>query len=347
MSASDARNIGQECIEGARRGAAWLLAQQRPNGGWKPLENPPVDAFYKGSVAFALLGEIAAAERTLDYIKRHLLQPDGDFLPRSNPWFLDVHYQYANGWIILGAQKIGRYDITMPAIRFLLSQQDAATGGFYSQKSVGGQKRRIDTMSSGIAGLDCLAAGQYDAAFKAARYFEKMIDMQPAADKFYLTLNEDGRLGVDFPADQTFWRVVDAKKPDQCWYAVGLPFAFAVLMHQATGDARYAKLAQWYFDFQTRCVNPWDGGSSGKAAWGCSILYHNTGDERYLDIAAHVAKRILACQLPDGWFQWGKSQSYNAAAGAGAKVFQAGEFDLASEFTAWLALIGSNLLAAA
>jgi len=34
----------------------------------------------------------------LDYVKRHLLQPDGDFLPRGDPWYIDVHYQYALAW---------------------------------------------------------------------------------------------------------------------------------------------------------------------------------------------------------------------------------------------------------
>jgi hypothetical protein len=345
----DATKIGQECMAAAQRGVAWLLKQQGSDGGWKTLDNAPVDAYYKAGAAFTLTGEIAAAEKALDYVKRHFLQADGDFLPRGDAWFIDVHYQYANGWITLGAQKLGRYDITTPAVRFLLSQQDPATGGFCSQKSVGGQKRRLDTMSSGIAGVACLAAGQLDAARKLAGYFEKMIAMQPAADKYYVTIEADGRLGTDFPPDEAFWRVVETTKPDQCWYAVGLPFVFSVLLYQATGEARYAKLAQWYLDFQVRCVNAWDGSSSGKAAWGSSILYHATGEERYLDIAAHVARKIIACQTPDGWFQWGGAPAYGGQAGSGGpqKKFTADDFDITNEYVVWTALIGSNLLAGA
>jgi len=275
------------------------------------------------------------------------LQPDGDFLPRGDAWFIDVHYQYANGWITLGAQKQGRYDVAAPAVRFLLSQQDPASGGFYANKSVGGKKQRIDTMSSGIAGVACLAAGQIEAARKLAGFFQKMIDMQPAPDKYYLTLEADGKLGVNFPADQAGWRVVETTKPDQTWYAVGLPFVFSVLLYDATGEERYAKLAQWYFDFQSRCVNPWAGGSSGKAAWGCSIMYHRTGDAKYLKIAEQVARLQLSCQTPAGWFAWGGSAYGGAGAGAGEKKFTADDFDVTNEFTAWLALIGSNLLAGA
>ena len=45
-------------------------------------------------------------------------------------------------------------------------------------------------------------------------------------------------------------------------------------------EERYAELAQWYLDFQLRCVNPWDKTGMGKGAWGCSILYRLTGEQR-------------------------------------------------------------------
>ena len=347
MSRTEIVQTEQQCIESAKRAVAWLLQLQGADGGWKVLTDAPVDAYYKAGWAFGLMGEAAAAERALDYVKQHLLQPDGDFLPRGDSWYIDVHYQYANGWFITGAQKQGRYDISMPGVRFLLTQQDPDHGCFYSQRAEAGEKQRSDSMSSGIAGVACLATGQIDAAKKLAAGFERIIEMQPAPDeRFFTTIEPDGQLGTAFPDDEAFWRVVDTRKAEQCWYAVGLPFVFSVLLQQATGEQRYEQLAQWFFDFQSRCVDPWDGGSSGKAAWGCSVLYRATGDTRYRDIALHVARNFMDCQSPDGWFQWGGKAAYGGTVPSDPeRELTNDDIDIVSEFTVWLALIGSNLLA--
>ena len=336
----------QQCLDSARRAIAWLLEQQAADGGWKPLRDAPVDAFYKVGAAFSLLGEPAAAERLFDHVRSHHLQPDGDFGPRLHPWHNTVHYPYANGWLVISAQKQGRVDVAVPAQRFLLTQQDPHHGGFYSLKAVG-ESTRSDTMSTGIAGIACLAAGHIKAAERAAGCLETMIDRQPDADaRFYATIEADGRLGTAYPDEEALWRVVDAGEKDQCWYAVGLPFAFAILLHQATGNQRYARLADWFFSFQQRCVNPWDGGSSGKAAWGCSMLYRLTGDPCYRDVALRVAHNFMACQTPGGWFEWGRSSGYGASDDEiPAREWAPGDFDATAEFANWLVLIGSHLLA--
>lgn len=340
-------NTEQQCIESAKRGAAWLSAQQGPNGAWKTVPDAPVDAYYKVGAALSLMGEATAAERLFDYVKGHLLQADGDFLPRGNPWHTDVHYQYANGWFVIGAQKQGRYDIAMPALRFLLSQQDPDHGGFYSLKAPAGEKTRSDTMSTGISGVACLATGQMAAAKRVADHFEQMIELQPAPeDRFYMTVEADGHLGTAFPEDETFWRVINTKQKDQCMYAVGLPFTFLILLHQATGEEHYAELAQWYLDFQLRCVNPWDKTGMGKGAWGCSILYRLTGEQRYRDIALHVARIFLGRKSPAGWFVRGGQPAYGQTGPDDQqRAFIAGDFDGNAEMTVWLGLIGSNLLA--
>ncbi len=77
---SDVLALEQQCVERARRSVNWLVKQQAADGGCKALPNAPMDAFYKAAWAFGLMGEAAAAERSLDYVKRHFLQPDGNFL---------------------------------------------------------------------------------------------------------------------------------------------------------------------------------------------------------------------------------------------------------------------------
>jgi hypothetical protein len=242
----------------------------------------------------------------------------------------------------MGAHKLDRYNVSTRAIRYILSQQDTTHGGFYSRKTTHGQRNRADTMSTSMCGIACLATGNVEAAVRAASFLERMIDAQTAGDeRFYTTMEPDGRLGTEFPTEEAFWRVVATTQKDQCWYAVGLPFAFAVLLHEAIGDSRYAQLAQWFFEYQSRCVNPWDGGSSGKAGWGCSQLYRITGEQKYRDIALHVASNIVGWQLESGRYQVGAAVHGDD----GQPVLSPSNFDHTAEFVLWLSLIGANLLA--
>ena len=329
--------------EHALMGSRWLVEHQQPDGSWMGLDDPKVDAFYKGSWPLLLTGQPAAAHRLLNYTRQHFMTDKGDFVPRGHPWHMEVHYVYANVYFIAGSMMAGRYELAMPAVRFLLGQQDPDHGGFYSRRAVAGQRELSDTMSAGAAGVACLAAGRMDAARRVAGYLSHIVDLQPAPDdRFYTTVEAGGQLGTEIKDDdEAVWRIIDTRTPDQCWYAVGLPFAFLIRLAEATGETRYRDLAQWYFDFQLRCIDPWDGGSSGKAGWGCAMLYRMTGETRYREIAFHVAHNILARQnadgswasLPEGYGQVDQVALTNA------------DFDVTSEFTLWLSLIAANVLA--
>jgi hypothetical protein len=329
--------------EHALKGSQWLLDHQNPDGSWKGLSEPKVDAFYKGSWALVATGQLPAAQRSLSYVKSRFMTGDGDFLPRENPWHTNVHYLYANAYFIVGSIVTARYEIARPAVAFMLTQQDPDHGGFYTRRVNAGQKELVDTMSAGAAGVACLAAGEMDAARRVADFFGHIAQLQPAPDeRFYTTIEADGRLGTEIQADdEVFWRIVDTQIKDQCWYAVGLPFAFLVQMAEATGESRYRELAQWYFDFQERCVNPWDGGSSGKAGWACAMLYRITGDQHYRDIAYQVGDMIAGWQNPNGSYSY---PGLGHTPGEEPELTNT-NYDLTAEFTLWLALISSNILA--
>jgi hypothetical protein len=324
-------------------GRRWLVKHQNPDGSWIGLDGPKVDAYYKASWALMATGQPTAAHRALNYAQQHFLTADGDFLPRGHPWLTEVHYLYPNAYLIIGSMIAGRYEIATPGIRFLLSNQNPDHGGFYSRRTDPGQRNLSDTMSAGAAGLACLAAGEIDAARRVADYLAYIVDLQPAPDdRFFTTIEADGRLRTDVKDDaESFLRIIDVQKENQCWYAVGLPFAYLSQLAEATCEARYRELAQWYFDFQLRCVDPWDGLSSGKAGWGCAMLYRITGEERYRDIALHIAHKIISRQNPDGG--WGSFRKGFGRAGQPALTSQ--DVDLTAEFTLWLSLISTNVLA--
>lgn len=329
----------QHIQEHAQMGSRWLVENQAMDGNWLGLQDPKVDAFYKASWAFRETGHPAAAHRTLNYVQRHFFTAEGDFTPRNKPSLNTVHYLYANSYLIIGSVLTHRYDLALPAVRFLLTQQAGDHGGFYSYLTAPGEKSLSDTMTAGATGIACLAAGQIDAARRVADYLAHIISMQPAPkDCFFSTVEADGRLHTDIKEDEAFLRIVDAGKPDQCWYAVGLPFAFLVQLAIATNETRYHDLAQWYFDFQMRCVDPWDGYSSGKAGWGCALLYRTTGEKIYRDIALHIAENIVSWQKADG--SWRPTEKVNG----GDPALKSADMDLAAEFTLWLSLISANIL---
>jgi len=330
--------------EHALLGSRWLVEHQNPDGSWVGLKDPKVDAFYKGSWPLILTGQPAAVHRLLTCARERFMTPDGDFNPRGHPWHTQVHYVYANVYFIVGSMKAGRYEMAMPAVRFLQGMQDPEHGGIYSRRPAEGQRELCDTMSAGAAGVAFLAAGQMDAAHRVAGFLSRIVDLQPAPNqRFFTTVEADGRLGTVMQADdESRWRIIETQVADQCWYAVGLPMAFLVQMAQATGEARYRDLAQWFFDFQTRCVDPWDGGSSGKAGWACAMLYRITGETRYRDIAFHIANNIMGKQGDDG--SWASFVGGGYSEG-GKQTLTDSAFDVTSEFTLWLALIAANVLA--
>lgn len=321
--------------ERALAGSRWLVEHQDPDGSWKGLRDPRVDAFYKAPWALAETGQSAAAHRSLTYVSSHFFTATGDFLPREHPWHRTAHYPYANSYLIVGCMLAGRYELAMPAVSFLLTQQSADHGGFYSRLTSQGGKAMSDTTSSSTAGIACLAAGEIEAARRVADYLSYIVKLQPEPnDRFFTAVSADGRLYTE-PKDEddAFLRIIDTRKADQCWFALGLPFLFLVRLADAASEARYLDLARWYFDFQTRCINPWGGYSSGKAGWGCAMLYRSTGEASYRDIALRIAGFIASKQNTDGgWYSPGRELTNS-------------DFDLTAEFTLWLSLISANVLA--
>jgi hypothetical protein len=339
MNADNSVETVNICLASAGRGVEWLLDQQTAAGNWRQLETEVYDAYYKGSWALASAGRLDAAHRLLTHVRRTFLAPDGDLEPRLSPLHTVVARHYCSAYAVLGAQKLDRYEIAAPAMRFLLSQQDPNHGGFYSIKAGPGEQPRSDSMSTSMAGVACLAAGQTVAAVRAGDCLLRMVEMQPAPDvQFYTSLDAQGALITDFAPDVTEWRVVRFAEPKQRWFAVGLPFAFAVLLSAATGETRFSRLAGELFALQSRGAEPWDVPSSGKAGWACSMLYRDTGEQRYREIALRVARQIMGYQTPAGYFLLGPAGPSEPA------TFAPFVYDVTAEFALWLTLIANNVL---
>jgi hypothetical protein len=67
-----------------------------------------------------------------------------------------------------------------------------------SRRTAAGQTCLTDTMSTSGAAVGLLAAGELEAARRAADYLAYLVELQPApGERFYFTLECDGRLGTE------------------------------------------------------------------------------------------------------------------------------------------------------
>src|SRR5881628_3762998 len=78
-------------------GCAYLLGQQRPDGGFGPAERGLAD-YYKVPAAYLVSGATAAANRLCHWIRKHGMTAEGDFGPRL-PETIAYYYLYYNTWV--------------------------------------------------------------------------------------------------------------------------------------------------------------------------------------------------------------------------------------------------------
>lgn len=126
--------------QACRKGTDWLLGFMRSDGSIGPVGER---LFYNGVPwAFALMGEITAASRVLDWISRHMFTSEGAFEGISPQGIFDDRYgSYPLPCLIVGATLSQRFDIVYRGTWHLLTWQDAESGGLYNNTW---QRRKSD-----------------------------------------------------------------------------------------------------------------------------------------------------------------------------------------------------------
>lgn len=292
-------------------------------------------AFYKAPYLFLCAGDLAAAYRLLDRVRAMFMGDDGDFVTRpgvkSDNAAFQEYWAYPNGWIVLAAQKLGRFDVSWPGYRFLEGFHSPALDGFVTHDPRGSNTAVTDVLTNAHLGLAALYLGDPERARSAGRMLARCAERQPdPGAAFYLRLDASGMPVTTFPAEASLFHRVSATEPGQAYFMIGYPMAFLGKLHEATGDAAWLAIARRYLDFALACG---EGirvcHFSHKVAWGAAVLARRIGDARAAELALAIARHLLETQDASG--AWLPEEP------------PLGSFDQTAEVAIWLREIAAEL----
>jgi prenyltransferase/squalene oxidase-like repeat protein len=277
-------------VESVHKGIAWLAAQQNADGSLGEAHQTPAMFFYKSANALGLAGRVEAAGQLLGWIAAHMLEPDGSLGAKAGGGAAT----YRISWILLGAHRLCRFDITAPFLDWLRARQ-LPCGGFAPNPDTD-DTNTIFTW----AGMAALQAGDLATAARAAAHVASIIDQQPLPARFYHSTTADGQLRTgDDPG-----LYVDMAAPAQGYYFLGIPMVLLARLHLATGDPLHLAGAKALYECTQRCASDaYSYTASAKSMVGAAILHRITGEDPMLESALCMADFLLGAQDPEGW--WG------------------------------------------
>ncbi len=295
----DLRNCRQATIQATK----WLLSQQTEDGGIKPVEHG-MSTFHKVPLALAIMGQGDRAARLCAWIAENSLDEEGDFtqfFPRSE--LHERFYPWTNAWLVCGAQRLGEFGLSVPALDFLLSLQHPTTGGFLTAGPVAGVNDIQDALSTAAAGLACLYGGQVAAAEAAGRFLLWLWENQPggAAAHLYYTAQAGTEIVTEFDPDEADYFALQVGKPEQWYHVPGMAAGFLALLYEATRQPEYIDGTHGYLQFVESCgADRYTNDKSAFLGWGAALAYRATGNANYQRITEAVADGLIQDQLPNG-----------------------------------------------
>ena len=307
-----------ERIREARdRGGAYLLAHQAADGGF-PGNDPKLDDYYKAIRALEVCGHTAAASRLCSWIRQNGISADGDFGPRGET-VGGYAYAYFNAWVIVGAHRLGHFDLSQRGMDFLARFWDADSRGFFSSATERDGDTPQDLMVTCMCGLAALYTGRLEIATAVSSWLRMVMAAQPDVPRrLYTVYSRKHGLHTD-PGleDDPRYVLHTAATRDEYIFNPGIAGAFLTRLWQATAEDQWLSLAREFMrcaevasDFLLRTVR------AGKVAWAASLLHAATGEDSYRQLAVRIGENLLELQAPEGYWSGGPdgSPSYDSTA---------------------------------
>ena len=289
--------------EARDRGCIFLLRHQGIMGEF-PEDQPVLDNYYKTLTAFQACGHNVAAHRLCQWIRTKGMTTEGDFGPKQEA-AAGYALAYFNAWVILGAHRLGQFDISFRGIDFILRFQDNQTGGFYSHPTQQNPETKQDLMVVSMCGLACLSTGNTQAALRAGDWLKTIMAAQPDfPNRLYTAYTRAQGLHIDHNPQEAFRFVVVAdSKEDQAFFNPGIAAGFLCRLFQATKDKEWLQLAIEYMRFaEVASDELFLLIRAGKVGWAASLLFTVTGDEKYRAMAIRIGHNLVDLQSKQGYW---------------------------------------------
>ncbi|MGD9892719.1 MAG: GMC family oxidoreductase N-terminal domain-containing protein, partial [Dehalococcoidia bacterium] len=205
------------------RGADFLESRQGADGMIGDVANEGLGGFYKAAWALTAAGRTDAAARLAGWVRRHGITPEGDFAGAFERGPLVAVYPYANAWLAAGFQRLGAFDLARPALRFLMTLQDPASGGIATDRNGPAHGVRHEVMSSSMTGIAALAAGEQTLADGVARFLRRVLDAQPEPERMlcHVYVPDHGVI-TQFAPEEAATYAIYADRPRQAYFQFGI-----------------------------------------------------------------------------------------------------------------------------
>jgi hypothetical protein len=296
------------CIQ---RVTDWLLSELTDEG--MIGDEADLIAYYHAPNLLAATGHNAQAQRVANWLKREALTEEGDFRragAKGNIIQPTMQWNYINGWLAWGLARLGRFDLSERAVRYLETFQDPGTGGFLTaarpEEGFVPVPGAVDMGSTCTGALAMIYTGRWPAAIRVGEFLMQILDTQPdSAKAFYCRHRADGRAITDFPEDQAYVSVVRFDQPRQAYWYFGFAARMLALLNRATGRTDFVVAAARYIDVFERCHDDrWEHWANDKVAWASAALYQTTGRPEHLSRIARCFNPIVRAQRDNHLWHW-------------------------------------------
>ncbi|ELU11537.1 hypothetical protein CAPTEDRAFT_215347 [Capitella teleta] len=301
------RMDGDLLLEASDKSAAYLAANVNASGFLvAPGAEEDLFFYYKLPMALFIAGKLREANRVLDHIKLTFMRRNGDFRTskevKTKSVSLNEYYPYSNGWIIMAAQRMERYDVVHPGMRYLLPYYSSGT--FPTNGPPKERRRSTDIFTAAHFGMIALTMGDTRTALRAARIVLRVITRQPDLDHgFYLRLDRNKHITTEYDPNAANFHLIERRAPFQLYFMIGYPAVFLARLHLATGNDFYLYSSKFILDWAMTCdASMYTFHLSHKLALASSIVAKVTGEVKYKELSERISTFLMSVQNEDGTF---------------------------------------------
>lgn len=199
-----------------------------------------------------------------------------------------------------------RGDLPILALEYFQSLH-LGQGKFLSHAPIVEGNRHTDVLTAVHHGLFYLESEQNEWSRQAAEFLRQAFNKQTDIDnRFALRLDSSNQPITEYPEEQQmFFSVKKNQGENQLYVMLAYPCAFLGLHYKKAANPDSLDFAKHYMNFILSCGEEiYTSRFSHKTAWAASILYAETGEEKYFSVVRRIVDYFIQIQSKDGmWFE--------------------------------------------